>query len=167
LFERPASLFEVRGVDFVLKLNSDTVAEAMSAQPVCIDPHQPVREVLTLLKQHHAGGALVCRDGRLVGIFTERDALRLMAAGATLDAAVETVMVPQPVSLRAGDSIAKAIRTMSVGGYRRLPVIDDHGAPVGLLNVANIVHYLVEHFPQAVYNLPPDSQSLMPEREGA
>lgn len=154
-------------MDFVLKLNSDTVAEAMSADPVCIDPHQPVREVLTLLKQRRAGGALVCRDGRLVGIFTERDALRLMASGASLDVPVESVMVRQPVSIQAGDTIAKAIRTMSVGGYRRLPVVNGDGAPVGVLNVANVVHYLVEHFPQAVYNLPPDSHSIMPEREGA
>lgn len=154
-------------MDFVLKLNSDTVAEAMSADPVCIDPHKSVREVLLLLKQCRSGGALVCRDGRLVGIFTERDALRLMAASAPLDAPVESVMVAEPVTLRPGDTIAKAIRTMSVGGYRRLPVVNDDGRPVGLLNVVNVVHYLVEHFPQAVYNLPPESQSAMPEREGA
>ncbi len=154
-------------MDFVLKLNSDTVAEAMSADPVCIDLHHSVRETLALLKQNRAGGALVCRDRRLIGIFTERDALRLMATGASLDVPVESVMVSGPVSIEAGDSIAKAIRTMSVGGYRRLPVVDGGGVPVGLLNVANVVHYLVEHFPQAVYNLPPDSHSTMPEREGA
>lgn len=154
-------------MDFVLKLNSDTVAEAMSADPVCIDPHHSVREVLVRLQQGRSGGALVCRDGRLVGIFTERDALRLMAAGASLDVPVESVMVREPVSIVADDTIARAIRTMSVGGYRRLPVINGQGAPVGMLNVANVVHYLVEHFPQAVYNLPPDSHSTMPEREGA
>ncbi len=63
--------------------------------------------------------------------------------------------------------MAAAIRTMSVGGYRRLPVVDDQNRPVGMVNVADIVHYLCEHFPQAVYNLPPESQPAMHGREGA
>ena len=154
-------------MDFVLKLNSDTVDQAMSVEPLCIDPQKSVREVLSLLKQSRAGGVLICRDGRLVGIFTERDALRRMAAGAPLDVPVESAMVPDPVTLQKGDSIAKAIRTMSVGGYRRLPVVANGGCPIGVLNVADIVHYLVEHFPQAVYNLPPEPQPVMQEREGA
>ena len=45
---------------------------------------------------------------------------------------------------------------MEKGGYRNLPVVDDAGRPVGILSVMRIVHYLVEHFPVAVYNLPPN-----------
>jgi CBS domain-containing protein len=154
-------------VDFVLKLNADTVAEAMSAPPLCVEPSLSVRAVFALLKEHRAGGVMVCRDGRLAGIFTERDALKLMAAGASLDVPIEKVMMVNPVTIRATDNVASAIRTMSVGGYRRLPVIDDQNRPVGMVNVADIVHYLCEHFPQAVYNLPPEPQPAMHGREGA
>lgn len=156
-----------RDVDFVHKLNADTVAEAMSAAPLCVEPHVSLHEVFAQLREHRAGGVIVCRQGRLAGIFTERDALKLMAAGASLDASIDSVMVANPVSVRSTDSLAKAIRAMSVGGYRRLPVVDDQNQPVGMVNVANIVHYLCQHFPQAVYNLPPEPQAAMQGREGA
>jgi CBS domain-containing protein len=139
----------------------------MSGDPLCVEPQVSVRHVFTLLKQQRSGGVLVCRNSALIGIFTERDALRRMASGAPLDLPVEQAMVANPVSLNTGDSVAKAIRTMSLGGYRRLPVINDQGRPVGVLNVADVVHYLVEHFPQAVYNLPPESKTVAQGREGA
>jgi hypothetical protein len=37
--------------------------------------------------------------------------------------------------------------------------VDDGARPIGLLSVMQIVHYLVEHFPVAVYNLPPNPQN--------
>jgi CBS domain-containing protein len=154
-------------VDFVFKLNADTVAEAMSAPPHRVEPQVSVRAVFALLREHRTGGVIVCRDGRLAGIFTERDALKLMATGANLDVPIETVMIANPVAIRASDTMAAAIRTMSVGGYRRLPVVDDKNQPVGMVNVADIVHYLCEYFPQAVYNLPPEPQPAMHGREGA
>jgi hypothetical protein len=56
---------------------------------------------------------------------------------------------------------------MSFGGYRRLPIVDDKGRPTGLLKVPGILHYLVEHFPNVVYNLPPTPHHSTQEREGA
>jgi CBS domain-containing protein len=154
-------------VDFVQKLNADTVAEAMSAPPLCVEPHVSLREVFSWLKEHRAGGVIVCRDGVLAGIFTERDALKLMASGASLDVPIERVMVANPITVQSTASLASAIRSMSLGGYRRLPVVDNGNRPVGMVNVADIVHYLCEHFPQAVYNLPPDSKLVIQGREGA
>jgi hypothetical protein len=55
---------------------------------------------------------------------------------------------------------------MQKGGYRHLPVVIDD-KPVGILSVKRIVHYLVEHFPTMVYNLPPHSPPTPPRREGA
>ena len=55
---------------------------------------------------------------------------------------------------------------MIEGGYRHLPVVHD-GLPQGILSVKRIVHYLVEHFPGTVYNLPPDPGMVHHEREGA
>jgi CBS domain-containing protein len=56
---------------------------------------------------------------------------------------------------------------MVSGGYRHLPVVDEEGRPVGVLSVKQIMHYLVEHFPSTVYNLPPDPRVVPQEREGA
>ena len=56
---------------------------------------------------------------------------------------------------------------MEEGGYRHLPVVDENGKAVGMLSVKRIIRYLVEHFPGAVYNLPPDPGAVQQEREGA
>ena len=61
----------------------------------------------------------------------------------------------------------QTIRRMEQGGYRHLPVVDEANRPVGILSVRRIVHYLVEHFPSTVYNLPPDPRTFPQEREGA
>jgi CBS domain-containing protein len=158
-------------VDDPLSL-SETVEHAGLDHPPCVPPDTSLRDVLSLLREKRIGSALVCRDERLVGIFTERDALRLMSAqfgqnGADLDRRIDTVMSRNPETARATDTVASAMEKMSRGGYRRLPVVDDAGRPRGVIQVAGIVHFLVQQFPQAVYNLPPAPDQVMQEREGA
>jgi CBS domain-containing protein len=150
-----------------LNLESDTVAETHSSPPVCVTTETTVRDVLKLLKEDKTGGALVLEQGKLVGIFTERDALKLMAGGAALDCPIRDVMVSEPVSVKTGETVASAIRKMSHGGYRRLPVVDGEGKPAGTVKASSILRYLVEHFPQSVYNLPPAPDNVNKDREGA
>jgi CBS-domain-containing membrane protein len=47
---------------------------------------------------------------------------------------------------------------MKSGGHRHLPVVDETGRPVGMVSAKGVVHYLVEHYPAAVYNQPPPGQ---------
>jgi CBS domain-containing protein len=136
-------------------------------EPLCVEPEVTVHEVLNRLKEYKKGSVLICRGGKLQGVFTERDALRLMARGADLSAPIETVMTADPVTTSVSETVGAAIHKMAVGGYRRLPVVDDAGTPVGLLRVNHILHYLVEHFPEVVYNLPPKPHHTTQEREGA
>ena len=76
-------------------------------------------------------------------------------------------MSSEPVTIPSGTTVGEAIRKMAQGGYRRLPIIDDGGRPEGVLKVSGIVRYLVEHFPESVYNLPPEPRPTTQEREGA
>lgn len=154
-------------MDFQLHLNTETVDQCHPAEPLCLAPAATVAEALRLMKEHNRGAVLVCRDQMVIGIFTERDALRLMAAGANFDAPLQRCMTPDPVVLRAGDTVGKAIALMSQGGYRRLPIVEDQGRPTGIITVQGILHYLVEHFPTVIYNLPPEPHHVMHEREGA
>lgn len=158
---------EVLALNFRLDLNSETVDQAFPAIPTCVDPHTSIREVFHIFKEQRKGCILICRDETLIGIFTERDALRLMAEAANLDRPIEQVMVPKPVAVSARDTVGKAIAKMSFGGYRRLPIVDDTGRPVGLLKVSSILRYLVEHFPNVVYTLPPAPHHATQQREGA
>jgi predicted transcriptional regulator len=153
-------------MDIGLNLDSESVQQCGPQEPLCVSPETTVREVLGLLKQHGRGSLLVCRENRLVGIFTERDALRLLARRADLDVAVAEVMTADPVTVRPDDALSTAVARMSSHGYRRLPMVDPEGHPLGVLDAVGVVHWLVQHFPEAVYNLPPDPRPASREREG-
>lgn len=160
-------------MDILRNLRTESVEYAAPAPPLCVEPQTTVREVFRQLKEHRAGSVLVCRDGVLAGIFTERDAVGIMARGGQVDGRnvfdlpIEQVMVPGPVSISAQATVGKAIVKMSAGGYRRLPIVDDAGHPVGVVQIPGIVHYLAEHFPKTVYNQPPVANPVTQQREGS
>lgn len=154
-------------MSFHLHLDTERVQHIDQDEPLCVEPEVAISEVLSRLKDYKKGSVLICQGGKLQGVFTERDALRLMAAGADLAASIDTVMTKDPVTTSVSETVGSAIQKMAVGGYRRLPVVDDSGAPVGLLRVNHILHYLVEHFPEVVYNLPPKPHHATQKREGA
>lgn len=152
-------------------LETDRVGDLPIEEPVVVPPDMPVREVIESLQARRTGAVLVCEtvDGvpTLRGIFTERDAVKRMARGASLEAAVEVAMVHPAVAVTRDDTVAHAIRTMSAGGYRRLPVVDEQGRPTGVVSVAGLLHYLVQFVPNAVYNLPPEPHHRTQDKEGA
>jgi len=154
-------------MDFQLNLNNETVEETHPSKPLVVSPQATVREVFELLRTERTGGVLVCREGVLVGIFTERDALKLMAQGGDFNAPIATVMTPRPVTVHMHETVSSAINRMASGGYRRLPMVNDMGRPIGMVKVSGILRYLVEHFPRAIYTLPPEPKQIPKERDGA
>ena len=156
-------------MDFQLSLQSEGTRSAYPESPLAVEPDASVADVIRLLQAEKTGAALVCDDERLVGIFTERDALRLMAEGADLSVAVSSVMSSDPVTIDSCAPVADAIKRMSDGGYRHLVMVgaDDRTKPTGLVDVRGIMRYLVEHFPNTIYNFPPNPQQAPAEREGA
>ncbi len=90
---------------------------------------------------------------------------RVLAAGKPLTSPISEFMTPDPECVHSKEPVAAAVRRMEEGSYRHLPVVDEAGRPTGVLSVKRIVHYLVEHFPATVYNLPPDPDAV-PLRTG-
>ena len=86
---------------------------------------------------------LLVTDGdRLVGIFTERDAV-LKVAGVKLDAFdVRDFMTRDPVVLRHDDTIAVAINKMAVGGFRHIPIVED-GRPIGVVAARDVFRHIL------------------------
>ena len=77
-------------------------------------------------------------------------------------------LMSRPVEVIAQEtSLRAAAHLLSQWQISGAPVVDEAGRPVGVLSVKRIVHYLVEHFPGTVYNLPPDPDAVQHEREGA
>lgn len=154
-------------VDFQLHLESETIDHLQLATPVVVSPGDSVQRVLEVLQSERTGAALVMEHSVLLGIFTERDALRLMAAGDDMHQPVSVPMTKHPVTLRQTDTLGRAISLMSSGGFRHLPVLDSAGKLLGLLKVSRILNYLVDHFPKVIYNLPPTPHHKPASREGA
>lgn len=150
-----------------LHLETDLVQQVQPVVPVLVETMEPLGAVLKLLQETDDGCVLVQQNQRLVGIFTERDAVRLMMDGTDLSTPVESLMVSKVVTVQQDDTVQTALTRMSAGGYRRLPVVDTEQHPVGLLKVTDVLHYLVEHVPSTVYNLPPTPHHTTQEREGA
>ncbi|MGE5470956.1 MAG: cyclic nucleotide-binding/CBS domain-containing protein [Bacteroidota bacterium] len=95
-----------------------------------------VRAACQLMAQNRIGALLIVEKSRIVGIFTERDALnKVLAAGLDPDATdVAQVMVPDPLTIRAEKPLAHALHMMASGGFRHVPVVDADGAPIGMVS---------------------------------
>jgi signal-transduction protein with cAMP-binding, CBS, and nucleotidyltransferase domain len=116
-----------------------------------------IREAIQLMLQRGIGAVLVVKDGRVVGIFTERDVLRRVAvSGIDLARPVKDVMTPDPEALDLDDGIAFALNRMIVGGFRNVPIVDESGAPLAVLSQREVVAYIVSLLPRRILNLPPE-----------
>jgi len=147
-------------------VRNESVQQAGPLVPVCVASDETARAVLQMLRDLGRGAILVRCQGVLVGIFTERDALRVLATEGDLSSPIERYMTRAPVTVRESDSVESAIRKMSSNGYRRLPIVDAEGRPTGVVDVSGIIHWLVAHFPRAIYNLPPVAKVGTQQREG-
>ena len=139
-------------------LLNDTIRVLGPDEPVCVPAAVTVKEaVARMLAAHRAAVLIVDGDGKLAGIFTERDVLtRVLGPG--LDPAktpVGQVMTRDPDALSLGDRVAYAVNRMSVAGYRTIPLVDGARRPVGVVTVNHFIKWMADLFPEAVLNLRP------------
>jgi CBS domain-containing protein len=103
-------------------------------------------EAIRLMQETRQGSVLVVDEGKLVGIFTERDVLNRIA-GQSVDLATVPLrehMTPDPQTLTEDDALAFALHRMAVGHYRHIPVVRN-GAPVGFVSVRGVLRFLARH----------------------
>src|SRR5262245_25227474 len=149
-------------------LKIDSVSRLQPSPPHQIRSGQPVSAAVDCMRRQRVGCLLVCDDGRLVGILTERDLVRrVLAPGRPMSTPIADCMTSDPVTVSSKEPIRVAIERMEQGGYRHLPVLDERQHLVGILSIKRVVHYLVEHFPNLVYTQPPNPQAVPHKREGA
>jgi len=135
--------------------------------PVVADASTTLRAVVRRMRDERSGCALLTRDGKLAGVFTERDlVLRVVGVEGALDQPVSDWMTPDPDRVRQRDPVLTAIRLMRRRGYRNVPVVDEADQVVGCVRHKDIVDYIAEVYPEQVLNLPPDPDQVVLEREG-
>jgi signal-transduction protein with cAMP-binding, CBS, and nucleotidyltransferase domain len=112
-------------------------------QPELIDVSADAEEAVRRMHDNGSDCVLVVDGGRLVGIFTDRDAV-LKVAGRPLKARpIGDLMTRDPVVLRHDDTIAVAINKMAVGGFRHIPIVED-GQPTGVITARDVFRHLAE-----------------------
>ena len=101
---------------------------------------EPVMDVACRMRDEHVGAVvIVSTDGAPKGIVTDRDlVVRALAQGGDPAAAIETVMTPDPVTLARSERLDDVVACMREDGIRRIPIIDDQGALVGLVSLDDI-----------------------------
>ena len=121
-----------------------SVIDGMSARLVMVRPEETVATAIARMLEEGAGSVVVCDHGRLEGIFTERDVLRLAGEGAHFaELRVGDVMTTQLVTIAPDDDLVAAARLMQEKRIRHLPVVQD-GNVLGLLGIREVLRTLVE-----------------------
>ncbi len=120
------------------------VADVMASRVVTVSPDDPVQLAIARMLEENVGSVGVCEGERLVGIFTERDVLRLAGEGPDFrEVRVGDVMTRQLVTLAPDDDVLDAARLMGERKIRHLPVLEGENL-LGMVGIREIVRALVE-----------------------
>ena len=116
------------------------ISDVMHRGVISVEPDTPVREVARTMRRDDIGATPVCENGRIIGMVTDRDiACRAVADGRDLDAVTaREIMTAGAVTCSAGDEVDEVIGLMERRKVRRIPVLDDAGAVVGMASLGDI-----------------------------
>lgn len=104
-----------------------------------------VVDVIDRMREAHVGCALVIDDGKLIGIFTERDVLNKLTGknARASTTAISQLMSGNPEVLHETDSVATALNKMSLGRYRHIPVQKADGS-YGVTSIKHVLKYIAK-----------------------
>ncbi|HEU5211755.1 MAG TPA: CBS domain-containing protein [Gaiellaceae bacterium] len=120
------------------------IGEVMSVRLVSVGPDDPVSLAVARMNEENVGSVTVCDGPELVGIFTERDLVRLAGEGSRFaEVRISEVMTRRPVTVSPDDDIVSAARLMGERRIRHLPVVQD-GFLLGVIGIRDVMGSLVE-----------------------
>jgi CBS domain-containing protein len=110
-------------------------------------PETTVNQAAKLMAKRNVGAVMVVEDGRLIGIFTERDAVfRVIAKGRDAHTTpLADVMTDAPQTVDPDKTFGYALLIMHENGFRHLPVIEN-GKPIGIISSRNALDPDLEEF---------------------
>jgi CBS domain-containing protein len=133
---------------------------------VAVSPYTPLSQAIEAMKGDEGGCVIISDDGRVAGIFTERDLLsKVLGQDVNFDSPISEWMQPKVETLSLEATIGDAVRLMNEKSFRNIPLVKK-GELAGSISVFDIITYLAECYPKATMNLPPLSAQVMDTVEG-
>jgi len=119
------------------------VKHIMIEDVVTAKPNITVKDAVRTLREKHVGSIVITDNNeKCIGIFTERDAIRIIASDVPLDTPIEQVMTTNVATIGEEASLEEARRLIISRGIRHLPVVDSKGELVGLFSVRKLIDEL-------------------------
>jgi CBS domain-containing protein len=109
---------------------------------VTVDASDTVLNAAKLLVQNNIGLLVVSEargDRKLAGVLSERDIIRVIASGRSLEVPVNEVCTKNVVTVYGSSDVAEAAKAMNKHGIRHVVVVDDSGSPVGVVSMRDLV----------------------------
>lgn len=121
------------------------VKDIMTKNPLTVSPDSTVHTAASGMERCGCGCCLVESHGKIVGIITERDIVRRVAAkgAAPTSVRVKSIMTTKLMAIKPDATVEEAVRIMGENGIRRLPVVGDEGL-VGIISVADVARALAK-----------------------
>jgi CBS domain-containing protein len=133
---------------------------------VVVSPFTPLSQAIEAMKDDEGGCVIVSDDGRVAGIFTERDLLtKVLGREVDMESPIKLWMQPDVLTLTPEATIGDAVRLMNEKSFRNIPLVKD-GELRGSISVFDIITYLAECYPKATMNLPPLPAQVMDTVDG-
>jgi CBS domain-containing protein len=133
---------------------------------VAVSPYTPLSQAIEAMKDDEGGCVIVSDDGRVAGIFTERDLLnKIMGEDVDFESPISKWMQPAVETLSSEATIGDAVRLMNEKGFRNIPLVKGNQL-VGSISVFDIITYLAECYPKETMNLPPLPAQVMDSVDG-
>jgi CBS domain-containing protein len=129
------------------KTSEKTVAKLRPSKPVLSFSTESIVDIAQLLHRKRSDASLIVTpEGDLAGILTDTDfTRRAVARNLDLEATpVSDIMTPDPTCVSLSDSAMEALSTMVENHFRHLPVVDDEGAVVGILDISKCLNDAIE-----------------------
>ena len=110
---------------------------------VTIEPTATLAQAAQLLADRRIGAVLVLGiEGRVAGILSERDIVRVLAerGAAVLNERVDQVMTRKVFTCTETDTVAQLMEQMTAGKFRHVPVVDE-GRLIGMVSIGDVVNH--------------------------
>ena len=125
---------------------ADILREKQTAEAYSISPQATVYEALKIMADKDIGALLVLENGKLAGMFSERDYARkvILRGRHSQDTLVREIMITDVVTVNPSQNLKECLELITYHRVRHLPVMEDDRV-AGIISIGDIVKGIITH----------------------